>query len=157
MRGPRRSAPTLLAGVLVLTSLAGCASETEQYCDELKDQKQTLSDLAGAETPPSDALEQTREVFADLHDAAPADIKDEWFMLLNAYETLVEAFDAAGTTPAEYDPDSPPEGVTDDEVQRIEDAAAKLASRRVLDAADGLEQHARDVCKVDLGLGSGRG
>lgn len=157
MRGVRRSAPTLLAGALVLSSLTGCASESEQYCDELKDKRQTLNDLAVAETPPSDALEQTREVFEDLHDAAPADIKDEWFTLLSAYEALVEAFDDAGTNPAEYDPEAPPEGVTDEEVQRIEDAAAKLASRRVLDAADGLEQHARDVCKVDLGLGSGGG
>ena len=46
MRGVRRAWPVLLGSLLLVTSLAGCASETESYCDELETQKDTLADLA---------------------------------------------------------------------------------------------------------------
>lgn len=151
MRGPHLGA--VLGLVAVLT--AGCASETETYCADLAERRDELTELAAS--PDAAALQETRDVLAGLRDSAPADIEDEWSTLVFAYETLVDAFDAAGTTPAEYDPQNPPEGVTAAESRRIEGAAAELGSRRVLAAADGLEQHARDVCDVDLGLGSGRG
>lgn len=156
MRGVRRAGPLWLAGLLAVASLAGCASETERYCDDLAEKKPALAELATG-TGDGDALTQTVEIFRDLHDAAPGDIKDEWSTLVFAYEGLVDAFDAGGTTPGEYDPAAPPAGVSEQEADRIEDAAAELGSARVLGAADGLEQHSRDVCKVDLGLSSGQG
>lgn len=157
MRSARRLAVSA-SGVLLVSSLAGCASQTETYCSELKDQKQTLADLAvQAGRPGEDALTPTLEVWRGLRDESPDDIRDEWSTLVFALEGLVEAFDAAGTTPGEYNPASPPKGVTDAESQRLEDAAAELASGRVSAAGEGVEQHARDVCKVDLGLGTGSG
>jgi hypothetical protein len=157
MRRVRRAGSASL-GVLLALTLTGCASEGESYCDELKADKQTLADLAaGSGEPGADTLDETLEVFGDLREAAPGDIEDEWTTLVFAYENLAEAFDAAGTTPDEYDPSDPPEGVSAAEAKRIEGAAAELGSRRVLGAADGLEQHARDVCEVDLGLSSGGG
>jgi hypothetical protein len=140
-------------GTVLVASLAGCATDTERYCDTLAEKKQTLTDLAVARD--GDVLGQTLDVLRDLRDEAPSDIEDEWSTLVFAYETLADAFDAAGTSPGDYDPASPPEGVTEQQVQRIEGAAAELRSGRVMQAADGLEQHARDVCKVDLGLSSG--
>ncbi len=148
--------PRLGAVVGLLAVLAtGCASETDAYCGDLAERRDELTELAAS--PDVDALQETRDVLGGLRDSAPADIEDEWSTLVFAYETLVEAFDTAGTSPGEYDPENPPEGVTEGEARRIEGAAAELGSRRVLAAADGLEQHARDVCDVDLGLGSGRG
>jgi hypothetical protein len=47
--------------------------------------------------------------------------------------------------------------VSDAEAKGLQDAAAELASERVTAAGEGVEQHARDVCKVDLGLGTGAG
>lgn len=148
----RRTLASVMGTVLV-ASLAGCATDTERYCDTLSERKQTLTDLAVARD--GDVLGQTLDVLRDLRDEAPSDIEDEWSTLVFAYETLADAFDAAGTSPGDYDPAAPPEGVTEQQVQRIEGAAAELRSGRVMQAADGLEQHARDVCKVDLGLSSG--
>lgn len=149
-----RALARALAAALALAGLAGCASETERYCDELEERRQTLATLAISSTQGEDTLVDTLAVLRDLHDEAPGDIEDEWSTLLFGYEGLVEAFDAAEATPGELDPSAPPAGVTAAELDRIQGAAAELGSRRVLAAADGIEQHARDVCKVDLGLGA---
>lgn len=152
MTGLRRAAAALV-GLLVVTTLTGCASETDRYCGELRAQKQTLSELAlHSGKPGTDVLTQTLEVWRDLRDKAPGDIQDEWTTLVFALEGLVDAFHAAGTTPDRYDPASPPPGVSKQEAQELQDAAAKLASQRVIEAGNAVEQHARDVCQVDLGL-----
>jgi hypothetical protein len=155
----RLTPTTLLAsGLLVLTLIAGCASDTERYCAELEDQKETLADLAiRAGEPDTEVLEETLDVWRDLRAEAPGDVADEWSTLVFSLEQLVEAFETAGTTPGEYDPASPPPGVSDAEAKRLEDAAAKLASPRVASAGTDLQQHARDVCKVDLGLSTRSG
>jgi hypothetical protein len=146
------------SGLLLLGLLAGCASETERYCAELEDQKGTLADLAiRAGEPDTAVLTETLDVWRELRAAAPGDVADEWSTLVFALEGLVEAFEAAGTAPGEYDPASPPPGVSEAESKRLEDAAAKLASPRVASAGTDLQQHARDVCKVDLGLSTREG
>lgn len=154
MRGVRRAAAASL-GLLMVVTLAGCGSETDRYCGELSAQKQTLADLAvQSGKPGKDVLTQTLDVWRDLRDKAPADIKDEWNTLVFALEGLVDAFHAAGTTPDKYNPASPPPGVSKQEANDLQDAAAELASDRVRKAGDAVEQHARDVCNVDLGLSS---
>lgn len=159
MRAVRRSGPLVLAGVLVAGLLGGCASDTDRYCGELEQQKETLADLAvRSEKPGNDVLTQTLDAWRTLQEKAPGDIADEWSTLVFALEGVVEAFDAAGTSPGEYDPAHRPAGVSDAEAKRIEDAAAKLTSSRVEKAGSSVEQHARDVCRVDLGLsGAGSG
>lgn len=147
----RRTRAVALATVLGV-SLAACASDTERYCDALAERQQTLADLAVSGAGEDEVLADTLEVVRDLRDRAPGDVRDEWSTVVFAYEALAEAFDAAGTGPSEYDPASPPAGVSEEEARRIEGAAAELRSSRVMQAADELEQHARDVCTVDLGL-----
>lgn len=143
----------MAAGLLVLATLPGCASDQEQYCDALREQKTTLTGLADrANNPDTDIFAESLAVFQDLKDEAPDDVADEWDTLIFAWQDLEAAFDRAGTTPAEYDPAKPPAGVSDAEAKALEDAAAELRSPRVVDAGDGIEQHASDVCKVDLGL-----
>ncbi|HSJ21626.1 MAG TPA: hypothetical protein VK964_13715 [Nocardioidaceae bacterium] len=145
-------------GLVLFALLTGCASETEQYCAELEDRKGTLADLAiRSGEPDSEVLAETLDVWRELRDEAPGDVADEWSTLVFALEGLVEAFEAAGTNPGEYDPASPPPGVSEAEAKRLEDAAAKLASPRVASAGTDLQQHARDVCKVDLGLSTREG
>lgn len=147
-----------VVGALLATTLVGCADETESYCDELADQRETLNDLAQRSGEPgTDVLADTVEVWRDLQEQAPEDIADEWATLVFGLEGLVEAFEEAGTTPGEFDPASPPPGVSDGEADRLRDAAAELASPRVTEAGEAVEQHARDVCEVDLGLTGGGG
>jgi hypothetical protein len=153
-----RATVLLAAAGLLLSTLTGCADQTESYCGALADRRETLTDLATrAGEPGSDVLADTREQWQELREEAPDDIADEWATLVYALQGLVEAFEEAGTSPAEFDPADPPPGVSADEADRLEDAAAELASRRVTAAGEAVEQHARDVCDVDLGLGAGGG
>ena len=143
----------LVSALLVLASLTGCASTTEKYCGTLEDEKQTLTDLAqSSKEPGSDLFGDSLAVFEELRDASPDDIRDEWDTYVFAWEGVADAFDEAGVSPQDYQPGEKPPGVTDEQTKAIEDAAAGLGSDRVRDAGTGIEQHARDVCKVDLGL-----
>jgi hypothetical protein len=144
----------LVAGMLLtLTGLTGCSSTTDSYCDALEDQKQTLTGLAGSSAEPgTDLFGDTLKVFQDLRDEAPDDIRDEWDTFVFAWEGVADAFDDAGIDPQQYQPGTPPPGVSAEQARAIEQAAAELRSDRVVDAGTGIEQHARDVCKVDLGL-----
>lgn len=158
--GRHRLRATLPGAVLVVVAsgLTGCAGETESYCDELADKQQELSELAvRSDEPGTEVLEQTLEVWRDLRDEAPGDIAADWSTLVFALETLDEAFDAAGTTPEDYDPADPPATVSEAEAQRLEDAAAELRSPRVSAAGQDVEQHAKDVCQVNLGLAGQQG
>lgn len=149
---PRRGA--LVVAGLFLTSVTGCATETEQYCETLAEDKETLTELATGDSREA-VLITTLDTFRGLRDKAPGDLTDEWSTLVFAYEGLAEAFATAGVAPGEYDAGSPPPELTPAEVRRIAGAAAELRTPRVMRAAEGVEQHGRDVCKVDLGLGSG--
>jgi hypothetical protein len=144
----------LLAGVLLLTvGVAGCASDTESYCATLKDQEQTLTGLARSSGEPRDGLfEESLAVFRDLRDEAPDDLRDEWDTYVFAWEGVAESFADAGVGPQDYRPGEAPPGVPAQQVRAIELAAEQLRSDRVVDAGTGIERHASDVCKVDLGL-----
>lgn len=143
----------LASGMLVLASVSGCADQTEKYCNTLEDDKQALTDLAkNADEPESDLFGDSLAVFEELRDEAPDDMVDEWDTFVFAWQGLADAFDEAGVDPRDYQPANRPPGVSDAEAKAIEGASLELASPRVVDAGDGIEQHARDVCKVDLGL-----
>ena len=47
----------------------------------------------------------------------------------------------------------PPAGLSPADKQAIADAAYRISSDDVVASASGIEQQARDVCKVNLGLG----
>jgi hypothetical protein len=131
--------------------LGGCSDATGTYCQTLADQQQVVAELAGSQRPSREQLHSGLAAFEELQQAAPTDIRDEWDTFVFAWQDLVEAFDAAGVDPARFRPQDPPPHATDAQVQAIESAAAELASARVTDAGRGIEQHARDVCGVDLG------
>lgn len=141
-----------LCCLLLVGALSGCASETEEYCDSLADQKQVIADLAGEANKPQADLFDSLPVFRELRDDAPGDMADEWETFVFAWEGLADAFDAAGVSPDEYDPGDTSSGVSKEQSRAIEDAAQELRSTRVVDAVGEVEQHANDVCNVDLGL-----
>lgn len=151
-------AARVLACVLLLSGAAGCADRTERYCTELEEQQPVLEELArgpgSGGTEGEDPLGRTVEVLRTLQQEAPSDVADEWTTVLFAYEGVADAFEAAGADPGSYDPQRPGPGVSEAEADRIRDAASELLSARVLRAADEVEQHAVQVCEVDLGLGS---
>lgn len=148
--------PTAVALALVAAGLlSGCGGDdVEGYCADLADQKQAinaLSEDAGGARLVTEGL----EIFEPLREAAPGDVRDEWDTLVFALQDLSAAIEKAGTTPRKLARSGRPEGVTDEELALIQDTAVELASDRVQEAGAGIEQHAQDVCGVDLGLGGG--
>ena len=153
-RRPVRLVVAGLAAVLVAAGLSACGSRTDDYCSTLRDDQQTLQRLAaGKGEPGTDPVHGTLEVFTSLRDKAPEDVTDEWDTMVYAWQTLADALDRAGVDPSTYRAGSRPPGVTPAQQKAIAQAAAELSSARVLDAGRGIEQHALDVCKVDLGQG----
>ena len=138
----------VLAGAILL---GGCADEGEEYCETLAEEQQTLTKLADDSAGGGDVLGPTLESFQRLQAAAPDDLQDEWDTLTAAYEALVEAVEAAGIDPSDYDPENPPDDLSLKEANRLGAVASKLRTVRVSDAAGGIQDHARDVCDVDFG------
>ena len=146
----------LLAGAALLAVtplvLVGCGDDDdpfEAYCDEVKAQRETLSeDLVGGATALIDALPE----FERLREKSPDDLRDEWDTVTSRIGDLVDALEDADVEPATYDREQPPSGLTDDERRAIDDAARAMATPEMLEALDGVEQQARDVCKTPLTL-----
>jgi hypothetical protein len=144
--------------VLVATGLTGC-SGTKSYCSALGEEKKQLTrlstDVGKPGTTGEEALGKTVGVLSDLRDEAPDDISDEWVTLVAALQGLVDAFRETGAAPGDFAGGEKPEGVTDGQYDAVQEAVAELQSTRVQQAGKSIEQHARDVCKVDLGPGLG--
>jgi hypothetical protein len=135
--------------------LSGCGGEdVEGYCEDLSEQQQAIDGLARDGTG-ARLVTEGLEIFEPLRDRAPGDVRDEWDTLVFALRGLADAIADAGTTPRQLARSGQPDGVTDDELALVRDAAVELTSDRVQAAGTGIEQHAQDVCGVDLGLGTG--
>jgi hypothetical protein len=153
----RRTASGLVL-LLVVTGLTGC-SGTKAYCASLSEDGPQLTRLSSAVGKPGnaggDALGRTVEVLAGLRDDAPDDISGEWVTLVAALEGLVDAFRESGADPGDFASGKQPPGVTDVQYDAVQQAVAELQGTRVQQASKSIEQHARDVCQVDLGPGLG--
>ena len=147
----RRSA---LAGAALVCGLllAGCSDAEADYCGVLEEESTVLTDLAAQSTTPgTDILTPSLAAIERLRDAAPAELRDEWDTVLNAWSALAEAVVDSGIRPEDYRPGELPEGVSRQEQRRLAEVASKLASPRVVEAAAAVEDHALGVCDVDLG------
>lgn len=143
--------------LLLVLPVAGCASEQEQYCSALAEEQKNLERLsAGSDDPGSGDLARTIEVFERLRAEAPDDMVDEWDTYVTALQALQQALDDAGADESMFTDGERPEGMSKDDYASISSAAVELRSTRVVQAAAGIENQARDVCKVDLS-GSGLG
>jgi len=147
-RGPRAFSSLVAVALVASVALTGCAGTTEQYCAEVESEREALQELAGSTDAGS--LDRTLEVFERLREEAPDDVVDEWDTVIFSLETLRDALAEAGVDAGDFSAGGPPDDVTEEELRAIEDAAQQLRSEPVTDAGQGLEQHARDVCGVDL-------
>ena len=139
---------------LVVLSVTGCSSDPEQgYCDALDDARTTLVGLAtSSDEGGDDYLRPALDLFEDLRADAPSSLRDEWDTFVFAWSDLVDVLTDTGVDPTTFDPATKPDGVSEEDFQRVKDAAAELRSARVRDAVDGITQHAKDVCDVSLDL-----
>lgn len=142
---------SLVVTLVLVLGAAGCGKDAQdRYCDALKADQSRLADVINSTR--DDALVQGLPLLRSLAAEAPDDLTDEWQTLVNAVAGLKQALDKAGLTATQL---AKGEGLdTLDAAQKADltGAASRLASQEVLDAASGIEQQGRDVCKVNLGL-----
>lgn len=138
--------------VLLLTTLVGCGEDDPyaDYCEVVTDKQRELSDILGAGGP--SALLNALPTFRDLQEAAPDDIRDDWKVVVAGLDALEGALQDADVDPTTYDRDDPPEGLTEEEKDRIDAAAGALTAPDSVAAFAAVEQQARDVCKTPLRL-----
>ena len=148
----RRPAP-LVAGLVValLLPLSGCGDKTDDYCSALEDHNKDIAEMVGSDSP--DALLNGLPVLRDLGKKAPEDLTDEWQTFLGALDGLDDALRKAGVKAADFVDGKPPKGTGVREQKAIADAASQIGADDVVEASTSIEQQARDVCKVNLGLG----
>lgn len=126
----------------------GDRSRFDAYCAEVEDQQAELS-TALAEGPKTGLLSALPS-FRALAAEAPDDIDDEWAVVTSSVESLRGALRQAGVDPAAYDPQQPPEGVSQEQQAAIEEAADAMLSARTRRALEAVQQQARAVCETPL-------
>lgn len=138
-----------LCAVLLAIGTAGCAGGEDAYCATLRDEATQLR-TAASDRPGADTMGGALAAFQQLQKDAPENVAGSWQTLVTAWQGLDEALDAAGVPAAEYRAGERPDGVGAAEYAAIRAAAEELRSTEVQQAAAGIEQHAREVCGVDL-------
>ena len=154
-----RRVAALASALLLATCLTSCGHGTTSYCSALRDDQGKLKRLArqtgqhGARG--AKALGASVDLLADLQDKAPDEVADDWTRLVQALRGLDQAVKESGASPADFATGKRPEGVTEGQYAAVQQAADKLQSTPVQQASASIEQHALQVCKVDLGSGLG--
>jgi hypothetical protein len=150
---PQRLVAALTTMVLA-SGLAACGSEEDDYCEAFLDSRQRLSDLAGEQSEAAqqgragvDVVSPTLEAFEELRRLAPEELQDEWDTLVFAYRDLAAALEAAGVDPADFQDGEPPDDLAPAERRGLARVAGKISSPRVVEAANGVEGHAAQVCE----------
>ena len=145
----RRAA--VLVALACLLPLTGCGENSvDAYCSRLDADRPKIAAMLDSDSP--SPLLADRAFLHDLADAAPSDVADEWQTFLAALDGLQKALDRAGVKPSEFVGGKPPASLTGAQRSGIADAVAQLGTDDTLAAASGIEQQARDVCKVNFGL-----
>lgn len=124
-----------VAGVVLLlpfTLLTSCGDPSPEqqradYCDAVKSHQRELTDVA-ADTSPN-ATFRALPAYRDLRDKAPEDIAADWSRVVDRIETLQSALDAAGVKPADYGAKAWQKGLTQEQRDAIERAAAGQIGR----------------------------
>lgn len=153
----RRVGPLLPRGLLCLMLcglLVACGDATERYCAEVEDQQEALSG-AVAEGGPG-ALLDVLPNLQELRERAPDDLRDEWDTVVTRLQRLDDALAEAGIEPDDFVAEGGADGsgggtdLGDDERTAIEAAARELATPEMLQALEGVQQQALDVCGTAL-------
>lgn len=148
----RRHLKPVAAAVLSLglaAGLAACGDPNQSYCSAISKDQARLSEMINSSTP--DALITDLPLLESLAAKSPDDLTDEWQTFLNAIKGLRDALKGAGLSASDVK-GGLPVSVQGQQRRTLIAAADTLSSHDVVDAANGIETQARDVCTVNLGL-----
>ena len=151
MRARRRVRRASGLAVLLLGTLTACGEPTtDDYCARLDQDRRQLGEMVDSGSPT--ALLDNLELLEGLAELAPSDLEDEWQTFLGALEDLQQALSRADVTAGDFEDGKAPAGLDEADRRAIVLAAGQVRSDEVVGAAAGIEQQARDVCKLNLGL-----
>ncbi|MDQ6686518.1 MAG: hypothetical protein M3Z50_02715 [Actinomycetota bacterium] len=139
-----------LTALLLVCSLSSCGDPVKKYCSALNADRTAIANMLAQPSPT--ALISNLPMLQSLGANAPEDLTDEWQTFLGAIVGLRDALHAAGVRPEQFHDGRPPVGLPAGRRQAIKDAADTLSSLQVVQAADGIDQEARDVCQINLGM-----
>ena len=145
--GARRVA---ILGALLMLLPQACGDEESGYCSAMSADQKVFAEMQ--DDPGGIGLLAHRSTLHDLGKRAPDDLRDEWQTFLGAIDAFAATLHDAGVEPGDFVDGKPPASLGEAERTRIAHAASELASPDVVEAADGIEQQAKDVCKLQLGL-----
>jgi hypothetical protein len=135
----------------MLLALAGCGQDQEdRYCSALSGDRKQFAAMIADGSPT--ALVTNLPMLEDLAGKAPDDLSDEWQAFLAAIRGLHDALADAGVAPSAFRDGKPPAGLDEADRTAIREAADQLSSDPTVQAASGIDQEARDVCKINLGM-----
>lgn len=141
-----------VAALLVAVVLTGCSQDPDEaYCEILREERKVLNELAAnAQEPGTDTVTPTLDSLRRLREEAPEELGDEYSTVVYAVEGLVDAVDEAGIEMAEYDRKETLRELDPVVARRLRQTASALRMPRVTEATAGIEDHALQVCDVDL-------
>lgn len=137
---------------LVSLTLTACGSDTDAYCSQLESAQEDFETLNSGDTTGGD-LDETFQTLRDLADAAPEEIAEEWAQLDDSIEQVQTALDEAGITFEDLSNAQSgelPEGVELEDLQALAAEFQQIGSEETRQAAETIEEHAREECDVDL-------
>jgi hypothetical protein len=146
----RRLVVAALTGALLLSVQSCGGSQEKDYCAALKADQPLFAEMQ--DDTSGLGLLKHRTTLHDLADKAPDDLADEWQTFLAALDAFAGTLRDLHVEPGDFADGKPPAGLGEAERTRIANAASELSSADVVEAANGIEQHAKDVCKLQLGL-----
>jgi hypothetical protein len=144
----------LVLALALLATTTACGEESDDdrraaYCAQVKADSEKISREV-AESG-AGAFLTVLPTLEGLADQAPSDLKDEWRTLVNALHGLRDALEETGLEPGDLKAGGGlPKGLSKEDRRTVQGAASVLASPEVAEATQGIEQHARDVCKRPL-------
>jgi hypothetical protein len=144
-----------LAGAAMLVGvLAGCGdgdSSTESYCAAVEDAKAEFDSLEEGDFAKIDSALDRMQT---LGEQAPEEVKDEWETFNGTIDELRTGLDEAGVSLEDLGAlreGEMPEGVDQQKLMELATKMQDLSSDEMREAADRIEQHAKEECDVDLG------
>jgi hypothetical protein len=137
-----------VAALVLFASLTGgCGNGVQDYCGALSaDNAVFVDDGTGV------GLLNHLPELKSLAGRAPDDLTAQWQIVLRALQGLHDAITKAGLRPGQFVNGNPPASVSASARASIAAAASQVSQPDVVDAFNGIDQEAKDVCKLQLGL-----
>ena len=141
---------TAVEAAVLLLSLQACGDDEKAYCTALSADQKLFAEMADDTT--GVGLLDHRTTLHALAGKAPDDLTDEWQTFLGALDAFAATLHEVGVESGDFVGGQPPPTLSAADRARVAAAASELSDADVVEAANGIEQQAKDVCKLQLGL-----